>query len=228
MRYVGHWPYFIFSDNLVLMEEIRNDQDKIGLETQRKNVALLYDEAAPIYDESFEDRAEYQIPRILIETYQKYRITEGTILDVGCGTGKLREYLGDLFTYEGIDISPTMIKEAKKRGFEGHVGAVENIIETFGDKSIDHITALSSLYFIKDWEKLAKEFERVARQSIFVSLEQFEPRIIEMMKSRGINIYNHPVSAIQNPTEVIQDIFLWKRPNTEDKISGDLVFKKLS
>ncbi len=121
-----------------------------------------------------------------------------------------------------------MIEEAKKRGFEGHIGAVEDVIETFGDKSVDHITALSSLYFIKDWEKLAKEFERVARQSIFVSLEQFEPRIIEMMKRRGINIYNHASSAIQNPTEVTQNVSLWKRPQTEDRILGDLVFKKIS
>lgn len=209
------------------MEEIKNEQEKTELETQRKNVALLYDEVAPIYDESFEGKAEYQIPRILLETYQKHGITEGNILDIGCGTGKLRKYLGDSFNYQGIDISPAMIEQAKKRGFEGYIGAVEDIIKTFGDKSIDHIIALSSLYFIKDWEKLAKEFERVARQSIFVSLEQFEPRIIEMMKGRGINIYNHSSSVIQNPTEIIKDIFLWKRPNTDDRILGDLVFKKL-
>lgn len=210
------------------MEEIKNEQEKTELETQRKNVTLLYDEVAPVYDESFEGKAEYQIPRILLETYQKHGIIEGNILDVGCGTGKLREYLGDSFNYQGIDISPAMIEEAKKRGFEGHIGAVEDIIKTFCNKSIDHIVALSSLYFIKDWEKLAKEFERVARQSIFVSLEQFEPRIIEMMKGRGINIYNHTASVIQNPTDIIQNVFLWKRPNTDDRISGDLVFKKFS
>ncbi len=210
------------------MEKIPPSPEKTELETQRRNVTLFYDEAASVYDESFEGKAEYQIPRILLETYQKYGITEGTLLDIGCGTGKLKKYLGDSFTYEGIDISPAMIEEAKKRGFEGHIGAVEDVIETFRDKSVDHIIALSSLYFIEDWEKLAKEFERVARQSIFVSLEQFEPRIIEMMKGRGINIYNHSASEIQNPTEFTQNIFLWKRPNTEDRISGDLVFKKVS
>ncbi|HMO78141.1 MAG TPA: class I SAM-dependent methyltransferase [Candidatus Paceibacterota bacterium] len=211
------------------MEQISVNQKKLELDRQRRNVILLYDEAAPIYDESFEGRAEYQIPRILLETYQKYGITEGTLLDVGCGTGKLREYLGDLFIYKGIDISPTMIEEAKKRDFEGYIGAVEDIIKTFGDKSIDHITALSSLYFIKDWEKLVKEFERVARQSIFVSLEQFDSEVINIvMKERGITIYNHSASVIENPTEVIKNVFLWKRPNTQDRIFGDMAFKKLS
>jgi ubiquinone/menaquinone biosynthesis C-methylase UbiE len=210
------------------MEEIKNEQENIELETQRKNVTLLYDETASVYDESFEGKAEYQIPKILREIYRKHGILEGTILDVGCGTGKLREYLGDSFTYNGIDISSAMIEEAKKRGFKGYVGAVEDVIKGFEDKSIDHITALSSLYFIKDWKDLVKEFERVARKSIFVSLEQFEPKIVEMMKKRGINIYNHSASTIQNPTETIENTFLWKRPNTDDRISGDLVFKKLS
>lgn len=209
------------------MEEIPGNYEEVNLETQRKNVADLYDRVATVYNESFEGKAEYQSPRILLEIYQRHAITDGVLLDVGCGTGKLKEYLGDSFTYEGIDISPAMIKEAKKRDFIGHVGAAEDVIKTFADKSVDHIVALSSLYFIKDWEKLAKEFERVARQSIFVSLEQFEPEIIRMMKDRGINIYNHSASTIQNPTEIIGNIFLWKRPNTEDRIFGDLVFKKL-
>ena len=147
---------------------------------------------------------------------------------MGCGTGKLKEYLGDSFTYLGIDISLAMIEEARKRGYKGIHGAVEDTIKTFADKSVDHITALSSLYFIKDWEKLATEFERVARQSIFVSLEQFEPKIIEIMRGKGINIYNHSASVIQNPTKVFNNVFLWKRPKTEDRILGNLVFKKIS
>lgn len=197
---------------------------------QRENVTRLYDEAAAVYDESFDGKAEYQIPGKLVETYAKYGITGGEVLDIGCGTGKLREYLGNGFTYKGIDISPAMIDIARKRGFDGHAGPVEDVIATFEDKSVDHITALSSLFFIKDWENLANEFERVARKSIFVSLEQFEPEIIEMMKSRGIDIYNHSPDAIENPTEVMRNTFLWVRPTVEERVEifGDIVFKKFS
>jgi ubiquinone/menaquinone biosynthesis C-methylase UbiE len=200
------------------------------LTRQRENVTQLYEHAAAVYDESFDGKAEYQITGKLIETYAKHGIIEGEVLDVGCGTGKLREYLGDGFTYKGIDISPAMLELAKKRGFEGFVGPVEDVIATFEDKSVDHITALSSLYFVKDWEKLAKQFERIARKSIFVSLEQFEPEIIEMMKSRGIDIYNHSADAIDDPKEVIKNTFLWIRPTVEERVEifGDLVFKELS
>ena len=69
--------------------------------------------------------------------------------------------------------------------------------------------------------------ERVARKSIFISLEQFEPEIIEMMRSRGIDIYNHPTDVIENPTEVNRNVFLWVRPGVQERtdIRGDIVFK---
>lgn len=210
------------------MEKPTNNNEKGELEMQRKNVVHLYNEAALVYDDSFEGKADYQIPGILSETYNKYGITGGSLLDIGCGTGKLKEYLGKSFTYEGIDISPAMIEEEKKRGAKGYVGAAEDIVKTLADKSVDHITALSSIYFMKDWKQLSKELERVARKSIFVSLEQFEPNVIDMMKQKGINIYNHSNLEIQHPTELIKNVFLWKRPNAEDKIFGDIVFKKIS
>lgn len=212
------------------MKKILKYKEKTELETQRKNVAYLYDEAAPVYDETFYGKAEYQIPQKLVDIYQKYGITNGKVLDIGCGTGKLRQCLGNNFTYEGVDISSAMIEEVKKRGLKGHVGAIEDIIGTFTDKSFDHIIALSSLFFIKDWEKLTKEFDRVAKKSIFVSLEQFEPEIIEMMKERGISVYNHSASIIKNPTEIIKNVFLWIRPTVKERVPifGDLAFKKLS
>ncbi len=211
------------------MEELP-DQDKIELEKQRGKVTDLYDKAAPIYDELFEGKAENQITPALVGMYEKYEIKEGVILDVGCGTGKLKEYLGDNFTYKGIDISPLMVEGAKKRGYEVYIGPVEEQIVAFADKSVDHIVAVSSVFFIKDWITLAREIQRVARKSIFVSLEQFEPELIEKFKEQGINIYNHSASEIQDPTEIIKNTFLWKRPTTTERVEifGDLVFKKMS
>ncbi len=44
------------------------------------------------------------------------------ILDVGCGTGNLLEYIGDRFSnykYTGIDVLPHMIERAKQKGHNG-------------------------------------------------------------------------------------------------------------
>jgi ubiquinone/menaquinone biosynthesis C-methylase UbiE len=200
---------------------------EITLEQQRRKVTELYDQVAGEYNANFEGKAEYQIPKILLEVYSRHNISSGELLDIGCGTGKLKEYLGEGFSYSGIDISSGMTEEARKNGFYVINGPVEEVIKTFDDKSVDHVTAMSSLYFVRDYELLMKEIERVARQSLFVSLEQFTPEIAEMMRKRGINIYNHLASIIENPTEVIRNTFLWKRPHTEDRIYGDIVFKKL-
>ena len=197
------------------------------IEGQRKNIISLYDKAAPIYEEFFEGKAEYQIPRILLETYKKHGITGGSVLDIGSGTGKLKEYLGDSFIYEGIDLSPAMISEVRRKGLKGSVGAIEDVIGTLGDKSVDHITALSSLYFIEDLGDLIKEFERVARKSIFISLENFGSNMIDAVKREGITLYNHPISVIKDPTEVIQNVFLWKRPGNDTRVSGSIIFKKI-
>lgn len=192
---------------------------------QSDNVSKMYDDVAASYDESFAGKAEYQIPKILVETYRKYKINNGDILDVGCGTGKTAKDLGKTFAYYGIDVSSRMAIESKKRGYTVQVGPAEDIIRNLQSKSVDHIIAMSSLYFIENWESILNEFERVARKSIFVSLEQFDLQTIRMMKSRGINIYNHSFGLVDNPTEVIRNIFLWKRPNTKDRIYGDICFK---
>ncbi len=204
------------------------EREVAEIEKQRRSVAGFYDGIASVYDDEFENKAEYKIPSILKDLYNKYEIKNGSILDIGCGTGKLKEYIGDDFNYEGVDISPAMAEEAKRRGFDVHVGPFEDVISTFPDKSVDHIVALSSLYFVKDFVLLFREFERVARKSICVSLEHFEPSVIRTMEERGIQIYNHNSLSVENPTELIRDVFLWKRPSTDDKITGDILFKKLS
>ena len=91
-------------------------------------------------------RQNIKSPQKLLEIYHEYEITDGKVLDIGCDTGKLKQNFGNNFTYEGVDISPAMIGEIKKRGLEGRIGAIEDVIETFADKSVDHITALSSLF----------------------------------------------------------------------------------
>ena len=194
---------------------------------QIEAVKKSYEAIADEYDTEFEAKAEYAAPQYITEVFEEFDIRDGSILDIGCGTGKLREYLGKNFQYVGIDISPKMLSIAKNRGYETHEGDAIEQLQTLGDKSVDHIVALSSLYFIEDFHAFISECERVARRSLFITLEQFDQRITEMMKTRGIDLYNHDLSIITNPTKIFGDVYLWKRPKTEDRIFGDVVFKKV-
>jgi ubiquinone/menaquinone biosynthesis C-methylase UbiE len=195
-------------------------------DVQIKNVSALYDEGASLYDKLSVDSL-YVGESLLVDTFAKHKIKDGKIFDVGCGTGKIKESLGDNFKYEGVDISYCMVEKAKKRGYIGHVGAIEDVVKGLPDKSVDHVIALSSMYFMKDFTTLLSEFERIARKSFFITLEQFDPGIKEMMEGRGIHLYNHQSSLIKNPTEIQKDIFLWRRVSTGDDIRGDVVFKKI-
>lgn len=204
-----------------------NPENETTIETSRENIRDLYNEAAPIYDEEFEGKAEYKVPGLLIEMYKKHNITGGSVLDIGCGTGKLREYLGDDFTYTGIDLSEEMSDIAMSRGYKVYTGLAEDLIKGLGNKSIDHVVIIGSAYFIKNFPELVKEMERVARKSIFVSLERFDSHIIEKMKDRGINIYNHDKSVFSDGVDVIENTFLWRSPSGDDEVFGDVVFEEI-
>jgi hypothetical protein len=93
---------------------------------------------------------------------------------------------------------------------------------------VDHITALSSVYFIKDFLELIRQLERIAHTSIVLSVEHFSPQMIkEINEKRRFEIFNHSAEAVKDPTEVIQNVFLWKRPESEERIFGDIVFRNL-
>ncbi len=206
--------------------EKTEDENRL-LTSQQEQVRDLYDGIAERYDSDFEAKAEYAAPGYLIKMFSDAGISGGSILDVGCGTGKLREYLGDKFQYAGIDLSPKMLSVAEGRGYSVEQGVALEILKKHSDRSVDHIVSLSSLYFMEDFHALVAEFERIARKSMFVTLEQFPPETIKMMHDRGIAIYNHPTSAIDNPTNTLSGVYLWKRPGTDQKIYGDVVFKKM-
>lgn len=196
-------------------------------DSQIKNISDMYNKGVSDYD-SLTEKSMYEGEKLLKTVYEKYGISNGVILDIGCGTGKIKELLGDSFEYIGIDIAEGMLDFAKRRGYSVHLGAAQDVIREIPDKSVDHVIALSSLYFIKDFEFLVKEFERVARKSIFVLLEQFSPEVVSKMKDRKINLYNHNSSLIENPTELIKDVFLWKQVSTNEEMRGDVVFKIFS
>lgn len=56
--------------------------------------------------------------KILCDIAPLFEKDSSTVLDYGCGVGDLREYLrfqGFLGTYHGVDISPDLIRAAKKK-----------------------------------------------------------------------------------------------------------------
>jgi len=125
----------------------------------------------------------------------------------------------------GIEVSPVIARIASEHGYsEVRYGPVEEILGTYQTKSVDHIVACSSLYFIENIDLVVWESMRIARKSVFVSLEQFDEETREAMLHNGIRIYNHHRNRFGNSV-VIENTHLWTRPSNGKKIFGDIVHK---
>jgi ubiquinone/menaquinone biosynthesis C-methylase UbiE len=123
-----------------------------------------YDGIAVIYDNRY-DRArgrDYHshISRQVLATLPK----GGFILDVGCGTGLfLQRYITNGGGGIGLDISPGMITEARRRlpGSEFTVGTAENL--PFRDGTFDAVASLLAFSYLKNPDQMLAEARRVLR-----------------------------------------------------------------
>lgn len=73
------------------------------------------------------------------------------ILDVGCGPGSLRPYLGDV-RYTGVDLNPAHIRAAKEHGDPSDLYLVGNVVTdlSFEPESFDIILLIGVLHHIDD------------------------------------------------------------------------------
>ncbi|MBU8538513.1 methyltransferase domain-containing protein [Roseomonas tokyonensis] len=80
----------------------------------------LFDQYAPRFDDDLQDRLGYRTPSLLAALLEAAGVApDGSrrVLDLGCGTGlsglALKPWAGRL---EGLDLSPRMLAEARRRG----------------------------------------------------------------------------------------------------------------
>lgn len=192
---------------------------------KQPSVAAFYDRIGSVYDDQLMGRADYQVPRLLREEFARRGFNYGSMLDIGCGTGKIFCDLGARFTIHGIDPSAEMCQIAASRGYsEVRYGFAEETLSTIPTKSVDHVIALSSLYFIENIDLVVWESMRIARKSIFVSLEQFSERTKMSMEDQGMRIFNHARTKFDDSI-VIQDTHLWTRPVERTKVFGNIAHK---
>jgi predicted TPR repeat methyltransferase len=84
-------------------------------------VRALFDEIAPIFDESLIDRLGYRGPQLLaaaVSPHLPAMPSPLTVLDLGCGTGLGGQAFRTVATrLDGIDLSPGMVGEVARKGF---------------------------------------------------------------------------------------------------------------
>lgn len=170
------------------------------------------------------DEVNAQFMKYLEEIFSKYNIIKGTILDVGCGPGNLKTTLGPKFDYTGIDVSENMLRLAKKVGYKTILGALEEKLPKIASKSFDYVSAISSLYFVKDVGKAIAEFDRIAKKGWIVSLDDIPKGYIKNVPITE-PIYNHFATNLEDTTEDLC-FRAWTSPTTGDVINARMIFKK--
>lgn len=128
-----------------------------------KNSIRKYDSIARDYDETFEGKFTARYKQKILEIFQ---VPEGgRVLDVGCGNGSLVNAIRQKEKIEayGIDISPNMIEECRKRyaGINFRVSTGETI--GFEDDFFDVVTICCVLHHLHNPQIFFEEAYRVLK-----------------------------------------------------------------
>jgi ubiquinone/menaquinone biosynthesis C-methylase UbiE len=87
-----------------------------------------------------------------------------TVLDVGCNSGYIVEFLPPRCTAYGVDVSDELVQRAKKRLKEARLAAAERL--PYGDKSMDCVLLGEILEHVHDPVEVLREASRVARRIV--------------------------------------------------------------
>jgi len=189
--------------------------------TNKISAEAFFDELAVDYDNyDGEDSLE---TAHLVETkkiFAKYNHREGSVLDVACGTGLLADSLEGNFEYTGIDISENMLRFAVQRGYQTMRKPIEESLSGIDDLSYDFVVCLSALLCIENIQTILKDFQRIARKAVIISLEDIPDDFIRDFPSDS---YNHSHISFPNAREDYR-VFGWKTPTTGSNIYIRMIY----
>ncbi|OGI09975.1 MAG: hypothetical protein A2Y40_02095 [Candidatus Margulisbacteria bacterium GWF2_35_9] len=111
-----------------------------------KYVADLFDEYASYFEKDLLNKLEYKTPALIREYLPKNK--KYKIMDLGCGTGLVGETLADITgIIDGIDLSPKMIEEAKKKKIYNKLW-VGDIVEILNDSKNNYNLIIAADVFV--------------------------------------------------------------------------------
>ncbi|CAM9164892.1 unnamed protein product [Chrysoparadoxa australica] len=186
----------------------------------------FYDKMAATYDEVIfgpviEDQHFAEGVKLFLKRISE---TQGSILDVGCGTGLLKERLPRDFEFTGVDVSSEMLKRAAQRGYKVIHKPAEDALEEMADNSFDYVVALCSLSFVEDFPRVLANMQRVARKGIVLSIDRVEEGYRSQFAAK---LYDHSDFEFQGAQD---DYFIkgWTSSSTGIAIQTRMIYIPLS
>lgn len=122
-----------------------------------------YENFARVYDELMDNVPYEEWAQFILNLLQDRKITEGLVLELGCGTGKLMSLLGKAgFDMIGVDNSVEMLQIAREKTSQDFLYLLQDMreFELYGTvKAI--ISVCDSVNYITKKEELRKVFQLV-------------------------------------------------------------------
>ena len=122
-----------------------------------------YENFARVYDELMDNVPYEEWAQFILNLLQDRKITEGLVLELGCGTGKLMSLLGKAgFDMIGVDNSVEMLQIAKEKTSQDFLYLLQDMreFELYGTvKAV--ISVCDSVNYITKKEELRKVFQLV-------------------------------------------------------------------
>ncbi|KAI1932871.1 hypothetical protein LOZ58_001813 [Ophidiomyces ophidiicola] len=161
---------------------------------QVSKVAGSYDAMSPVYDE---DHGRSDLYPIVNQIVQLLKL-EGTVLDLGCGTGVVGKLLSEKWTSQGsdhfnrlygVDISAGMLEKCHKGGWyralylEPIQSAITKIVG-----GVDHIVAMSMLHHLtpEDVTFVLVRCFQLAKKTITFTIDEIPDEYNEALLKRGL------------------------------------------
>lgn len=140
--------------------------------TKKRRLMKRYDLTASMYDLRYADEQKAKIEAALGSLKEKWF---GLVLDVGCGTGILFDYITDQpEIIVGLDLSKKTLLETKARTSKKnpknvHLVQADADNMPFGNGTFDRVSAVTVLQNAPNPVKMLREIRRVAKnEAVFV------------------------------------------------------------
>ena len=178
----------------------------------------FYEGLAEDYDQLAESSVAYL--KESEKLFAKYGHSQGTVLDIGCGTGLFSTLLGNNFQFTGVEPCESMAIQARDRGYQIIGKKVEQALAEIPDMAYDFVVALGCLFYVEDISSVLKHIQRIAKQSFIVTLDDLPQAYIDDFSCQ---VYNHYNSSIPHAIESYRS-FAWQSPTLGTDIYCKVIY----
>ncbi|HEY9169190.1 MAG TPA: class I SAM-dependent methyltransferase [Lutibacter sp.] len=131
----------------------------------------------------------------------KKEFKDPTVLDLGCGEGRLTAFIGEFGFVEGIELSQNAVERANK--LYPHVNYLQGDVLThnFGEKKFDVVISQEVIEHIEEIEQYIDVCHKVLNKGGYLILTTPNKKVLESMKE-GSKWSNQPIEKVVTPASL--------------------------